>query len=166
MNVTDVGHLTGDADDGEDKMEKSARETGRSPAEIAEYYTAAFFEDIDRLNIIRPKTACTATKHIGNMIALIKRLEEKGYTYIEGGNVYFDTEKFENYGELALLDRQNLKAGARIAVDGNKKNPADFVLWFTNSKFENHIMQWNSPWGEGYPGWHIEMFCNEHEISG
>ncbi len=156
MNVTDVGHLTGDQDDGEDKLEKSARETGKSPAEIAEFYTDAFFRDIDRLNIIRPKTACVATKHIGNMIGLIKRLEAGGFTYIEGGNVYFDTEKFAGYGELALLDRQKLKAGARIAVDGNKKNPADFVLWFTKSKFENHIMQWDSPWGTGYPGWHIE----------
>ncbi len=156
MNVTDVGHLTGDQDDGEDKLEKSARETGKSPTEIAEFYTDAFFRDIDRLNIIRPKTACVATKHIGNMIGLIKRLEAGGFTYIEGGNVYFDTEKFAGYGELALLDRQKLKAGARIAVDGNKKNPADFVLWFTKSKFENHIMQWDSPWGTGYPGWHIE----------
>ncbi|HAK45967.1 MAG TPA: cysteine--tRNA ligase [Spirochaeta sp.] len=156
MNITDVGHLTGDADDGEDKMEKSARETGKTPADIASFFTDAFFKDIDRLNITRPKTACAATKHIGNMIGLIKRLEAKGFTYIEGGNVYFDTSKFENYGEMALLDRQKLKAGARIAVDGNKKNPADFVLWFTNSKFENHIMQWESPWGRGYPGWHVE----------
>ena len=156
MNITDVGHLTGDQDDGEDKMEKSARETGRTPVEIAEFYTDAFFKDIDRLNIVRPKTACAATKHIGNMIALIKNLEGKGFTYVEGGNVYFDTAKFERYGEMALLDRQKLRAGARIAVDSNKKNPADFVLWFTNSKFENHIMEWDSPWGKGYPGWHIE----------
>ncbi|MDC7227443.1 MAG: cysteine--tRNA ligase [Spirochaetales bacterium] len=156
MNITDVGHLTGDADEGEDKMEKSARETGRSPAEIASFYTDAFFNDIDRLNIVRPKTACAATKHIGNMIGLIKKLEAKGFTYISGGNVYFDTSKFDRYGELALLDRQKLRAGARIAVDDNKKNPADFVLWFTNSKFENHIMQWDSPWGSGYPGWHVE----------
>ena len=156
MNVTDVGHLTGDADDGEDKMEKSARETGRSPEEIAVFYTDAFFKDIDRLNIMRPVTACVATKHIGNMIALIKKLENMGFTYTEGGNVYFDTSKLDNYGELALLDRQKLRAGARIEVDGNKKNPRDFVLWFTKSKFENHIMQWDSPWGKGYPGWHIE----------
>ncbi len=156
MNVTDVGHLTGDQDDGEDKMEKSARETGKTPEEIADFFTDAFFNDIDRLNIMRPATACRATKHIGNMIGLIKRLEAGGFTYLEGGNVYFDTSKFDSYGELALLDRQKLKAGARIAVDGNKKNPADFVLWFTNSKFENHIMQWDSPWGRGYPGWHIE----------
>ena len=156
MNITDVGHLTGDQDEGEDKMEKSARETGKTPAEIADFFTDAFFNDIDRLNIVRPKTACAATKHIGNMIGLIKRLEAKGFTYIAGGNVYFDTSKFDRYGELALLDRQKLRAGARIAVDDNKKNPADFVLWFTNSKFENHIMQWDSPWGKGYPGWHIE----------
>ena len=156
MNITDVGHLTGDADEGEDKMEKSARETGKTPADIAAFYTDAFFTDIDRLNIMRPKTACAATKHIGNMIGLIKRLEANGFTYLSGGNVYFDTSKFDDYGKMALLDRQKLRAGARIAVDGNKKNPADFVLWFTNSKFENHILQWDSPWGSGYPGWHIE----------
>ncbi|MDC7126117.1 MAG: cysteine--tRNA ligase [Spirochaetales bacterium] len=156
MNITDVGHLTGDADDGEDKLEKSARETGKTPEEISQFYTKAFFNDIDRLNIKRPNTACVATKHIGNMIGLIKRIEANGFTYSAGGNVYFDTAKFEKYGDLALLDRQKLRAGARIAVDGNKKNPADFVLWFTNSKFENHLMQWDSPWGKGYPGWHIE----------
>ena len=156
MNVTDVGHLTGDDDEGEDKMEKSARESGKTPDEIAAFYTQAFFNDTDRLNIKRPNTACTATKHIGEMIGLIKRLEDNGFTYVSGGNVYFDTARFEKYGELALLDRQKLKAGARIEVDGNKKNPADFVLWFTKSKFENHLMQWDSPWGKGYPGWHIE----------
>lgn len=156
MNITDVGHLTGDEDDGEDKMEKSARETGKTPEEIASFYTDAFFRDIDRLNIVRPTTACVATKHIGNMVGLIKKLEAKGFTYTEGGNVYFDTSKFERYGEMALLDRQKLRAGARIEVDSNKKSPRDFVLWFTKSKFENHIMQWDSPWGKGYPGWHIE----------
>ncbi|MBI9105975.1 MAG: cysteine--tRNA ligase [Spirochaetales bacterium] len=156
MNVTDVGHLTGDEDDGEDKMEKSARETGKTPEEVAAFYTEAFFTDIDRLNIVRPKTACVATKHIGEMIALIKKLEERGFTYTSGGNVYFDASKFERYGEMALLDRQKLRNGARIEIDTNKKNPRDFVLWFTKSKFENHIMQWDSPWGKGYPGWHIE----------
>ena len=165
MNVTDVGHLTGDEDDGEDKMEKSARETGKTPEEIAEFYTEAFFRDIDRLNIRRPVTACVATKHIGNMIGLIKRLEEKGFTYTEGGNVYFDTSKFEKYGELALLDRQKLRAGARIEVDDNKKHPRDFVLWFTKSKFENHIMQWDSPWGKGIPRLAYRMLGDEHEVS-
>ncbi len=156
MNITDVGHLTGDTDDGEDKMEKSARETGKTPEDIAAFYTEAFFNDTQRLNILKPSTSCAATDHIGNMIGLIKRLEKNGFTYVSGGNVYFDTSKFPSYGELALLDRQQLRDGARIEVDTNKKNPRDFVLWFTNSKFENHLMQWDSPWGSGYPGWHIE----------
>ncbi|MCQ2604124.1 MAG: cysteine--tRNA ligase [Spirochaetia bacterium] len=156
MNITDVGHLTDDADDGEDKMAKSAREKGQSVYEIADFYTKAFFNDIDRLNIIRPTISCKATEHIADMIALVKTLEERGYTYEAGGNIYFSIDKFPDYGKLALLDRQNLQAGARIEVDGNKRNPYDFVLWFTKSKFENHAMIWDSPWGKGYPGWHLE----------
>lgn len=156
MNVTDVGHLTDDADEGEDKMEKSAREKGQSVQEIADFYTRAFFTDTEKLNILEPTVACAATKHIGEMIGLVRRLEEKGYTYEAGGNIYFDTRRFPGYGKMALLDQQELISGARVAVDQNKKNPEDFVLWFTNSKFENHIMSWNSPWGEGYPGWHLE----------
>jgi cysteinyl-tRNA synthetase len=156
MNITDVGHLTDDADEGEDKMEKSSRESGKSVWEIAKYYTDAFFRDTDRLNIIRPTVAPRATEHIDDMIALIKRLEEGGHTYQAGGNVYFSIDTFPDYGRLALLDRQDLQAGARIEVDSNKRNPHDFVLWFTNSKFENHAMLWDSPWGKGYPGWHIE----------
>lgn len=156
MNVTDVGHLTDDGDTGEDKMERGAREKGKSVWEIAEIYTRAFFDDIEALNIESPVIACRATDHIDDMIALIKRLEERGFTYESGGNVYFDTSRFPEYGRLALLDRQKLKAGARIAVDANKRNPQDFVLWFTRSKFEGHVMNWDSPWGRGYPGWHIE----------
>ena len=156
MNVTDVGHLTDDGDDGEDKMELGARTAGKSVWEIAERYTAAFFDDTDALNIIRPGTICKATDHVEDMIALIERLDQNGFVYITGGNVYFDTARFDSYGALALLDRQSLQAGARIAVDGNKRNPADFVLWFTNSKYKNHVMSWDSPWGIGYPGWHIE----------
>lgn len=156
MNITDVGHLTDDADDGEDKMAKSAREKGQSVYDIADFYTKAFFNDIDRLNIIHPTISCKATEHINEMIALVKTLEEKGYTYEAGGNIYFSIDKFPEYGKLALLDRQNLQAGARIEVDGNKRNPHDFVLWFTKSKFENHAMIWDSPWGKGYPGWHLE----------
>ncbi len=156
MNVTDVGHLTDDADQGEDKMEVSAREKKMSVWEIAEFYTNAFFEDTDKLNILRPEVVCRATDHIEDMIDLIKRIEENGYTYFAAGNLYFDTTKVPNYGELALLDRQELKAGARIAVDENKRNPQDFVLWFTKSKFEKQTMVWDSPWGRGYPGWHIE----------
>ena len=156
MNITDVGHLTDDADEGEDKMEKSAREKGQSVWEIAEYFTKAFFTDTEKLNILNPHVSCKATEHIQEMIDLIKTLEEKGFTYEAGGNIYFSIDKFPEYGKMALLDRQKLSAGARIEVDSNKKNPHDFVLWFTNSKFENHAMLWDSPWGRGYPGWHIE----------
>ena len=156
MNITDVGHLTGDEDDGEDKMIKGARESGKSVWEIAEHYTDAFFADTDALNIKRPSIVCRATDHVDDMISLIHTLEERGHVYASGGNIYFDTSKFEGYGRLALLDRQKLMPGARIAIDTYKKNPADFVLWFTNSKFEHQAMQWDSPWGRGYPGWHIE----------
>ena len=156
MNITDVGHLTDDADQGEDKMIKGARQTGKSVWEIAEHYTDVFFDDIDRLNILRPHVTCRATDHINDMIDLINTLEKRGYVYLAGGNVYFDTSKFDHYGKLALLDRQELRAGARIEIDENKKNPADFALWFTRSKFENQVMMWDSPWGKGYPGWHIE----------
>jgi cysteinyl-tRNA synthetase len=156
MNVTDVGHLTDDADEGEDKVIKSAREMGKSVWDIAEHFTEAFFTDIEKLDIEQPSVVCKATDHIDDMIDMIKRIEANGYTYESGGNVYFDTSKFPNYGELALLDRQEQKAGARIEVDENKKHPRDFVLWFTKSKFENQAMIWDSPWGRGYPGWHIE----------
>ena len=156
MNITDVGHLTDDADEGEDKMEKSAREKGQTVWEVAEYYTKAFFNDTEKLNILNPHISCKATDHIKEMIDLIRTLEEKGFTYEAGGNIYFSIDKFPDYGKLALLDRQKLNAGARIEVDSNKKNPHDFVLWFTKSKFENHAMLWDSPWGKGYPGWHVE----------
>ncbi|MFW5768506.1 MAG: cysteine--tRNA ligase [Spirochaetota bacterium] len=156
MNITDVGHLTDDADEGEDKMTKSAREKKKSVWEIAEFYTDAFFEDTDKLNIERPEIACRATEHIDEMIALVERLEAKGYTYESGGNIYFDISRVEDYGKLALLDRQELLAGARVDVDQEKKNPHDFVLWFTRSKFEHQAMLWDSPWGKGYPGWHLE----------
>ncbi|MBL8968736.1 MAG: cysteine--tRNA ligase [Spirochaetaceae bacterium] len=156
MNITDVGHLSDDADSGEDKMVKSAQERGKTVYEIAQFYTDAFFRDLDRMNIDRPEIVCKATDHIPEMIALIKRIEERGYTYSAGGNLYFDVTKFPKYGELALLKLDELKAGARIEVDPNKKNPADFALWFTKSKFENQAMIWDSPWGRGYPGWHIE----------
>ncbi|MBN1686313.1 MAG: cysteine--tRNA ligase [Spirochaetales bacterium] len=156
MNITDVGHLTGDEDDGEDKMLEGARRKGMSVWEIAAMYTNAFFNDTDRLHILRPHVACRATEHIEDMIDLIRRLEEKGYVYIANGNVFFDTGKFESYGKMALLDKQELRAGARIEVDTTKKHPADFALWFTNSKFEHQTMMWDSPWGRGYPGWHLE----------
>ena len=156
MNITDVGHLTGDGDDGEDKMEKSARESGKSVWDIAKFYTEAFFKDYDSLNIIRPDVICPATQHIPQMIELIQRLEKGGHTYIAGGNVYFSIDTFPSYGKLARLNLDDLKSGARIDIDSNKKNPKDFVLWFTNSKFGEQAMMWDSPWGRGYPGWHIE----------
>ncbi|MBN2051035.1 MAG: cysteine--tRNA ligase [Spirochaetales bacterium] len=156
MNVTDVGHLTDDADEGEDKMVKSSREEGRSVWDIAKFYTEAFFKDTDRLNILRPHTACAATDHIQEMIDLIRRIEENGFTYSSGGNLYFSIDACNDYGKLALLDREGLRAGARIDVDGMKRNPHDFVLWFTNSKFTHQAMMWDSPWGRGYPGWHVE----------
>ncbi|NBB89567.1 MAG: cysteine--tRNA ligase [Spirochaetes bacterium] len=156
MNVTDVGHLTDDADEGEDKVIKSAREMGKTVWDIANYFTEAFFNDVDKLRIEQPTVVCKATDHIDDMIEMIRRIEANGYTYESGGNIYFDTSKFPNYGELALLDRQDQRAGARIEVDENKKHPRDFVLWFTQSKFGNQAMTWDSPWGRGYPGWHIE----------
>ena len=156
MNVTDVGHLTDDADEGEDKVIKSAREMGKTVWDIAEHFTEAFFTDVEKLNIEQPTVICKATDHIDDMIEMIRRIEANGYTYEAGGNIYFDTSKFPNDGELALLDRQEQRAGARIEVDENKKHPRDFVLWFTKSKFENQAMTWDSPWGRGYPGWHIE----------
>jgi len=156
MNLTDVGHLSGDDDTGEDKMVRSAQERGASVLEVAQFYTDAFFRDEERLNIIRPNVVCKATEHVGDMIALIQRIEKNGYTYSAGGNLYFDVTRFPHYGDLARLKLDELQAGARVDVDENKKNPHDFVLWFTKSKFENQALVWDSPWGRGYPGWHIE----------
>ncbi len=156
MNLTDVGHLSGDDDTGEDKMVKSAVERNQTVLDIARFYTEAFFRDTDRLGIARPNVVCKATEHVGEMIALIKRIEAKGFTYSAGGNLYFDITKMPSYGELAMLRTEDLRAGARIEVDENKRNPHDFVLWFTKSKFENQALVWDSPWGRGYPGWHIE----------
>jgi len=156
MNITDVGHLVSDADEGEDKMALAARREKKTSAEIAAYYTEIFFKDCTKLNIVRPTTVCKATEHIPDMIALIERLEARGMTYIAGGNVYFDVSKLPDYGKLAKLDVANMNARARVDVDANKRNPLDFVLWFTRSKFENQELQWDSPWGRGYPGWHIE----------
>lgn len=156
MNITDIGHLAGDSDEGEDKMVKTAQERGQSVLEIAQFYTDAFFIDMDRLNIERPTIICKATDHVQDMIDLIKRLEANGHTYMAGGNLYYDISTFPDYGKLARLNMDDLKAGARIDVDHNKRNPYDFVLWFTKSKFENQALTWESPWGRGYPGWHIE----------
>ena len=156
MNITDIGHLTGDQDSGKDKMLETAKEKGKTVLEIADFYTKAFFKDTERLNIKRPTVVCKATDHIQDMIELIKRIEANGHTYMAGGNLYFDISTFPDYGKLALLNLDDLKAGARIDIDENKRNPYDFVLWFTKSKFENQALVWDSPWGRGYPGWHIE----------
>jgi cysteinyl-tRNA synthetase len=156
MNITDVGHLSGDNDEGDDKMVKSAEERGKSVLEIADFYTKAFFKDTERMNILKPTVICKAIEHVGEMIGLIKRIEARGYTYSAGGNLYFDVSKFPGYGDLALLRLDELKAGVRVSADQNKRNPQDFVLWFTRSKFENQALVWDSPWGRGYPGWHIE----------
>jgi cysteinyl-tRNA synthetase len=156
MNITDVGHLSGDNDSGDDKMVKSAEERGKGVLEIADFYTRAFFNDTERLNIQHPTVVCKATDHIEDMIGLIKRIEDQGFTYFSGGNLYFDISRFPSYGDLALLRMEELRAGARTGEDKNKRNPQDFVLWFTKSKFENQALVWDSPWGRGYPGWHIE----------
>lgn len=156
MNITDVGHLTGDGDEGEDKLNKRSKETGRTVWDIAKFYTDAFMEDERKLNIEKPKVICKATDHIAEMIDLVKTLEEKGHTYIADGNVYFSIDTIDDYGKLARLNLDELKSGARIDVDSAKKNPKDFVLWFTNSKFKDQVMVWPSPWGVGYPGWHLE----------
>ena len=156
MNITDVGHLVSDADQGEDKMAVAAKREGKKSEDIANYYTEVFFRHSALLGIVRPDIVCKATEHISEMIALVQQLEEKGFAYLSGGNVYFDVAKFERYGDLAQLDVEQLRAGARIEVDGNKRSPMDFALWFTKSKFDNQELQWDSPWGRGYPGWHIE----------
>ncbi|MDR3145183.1 MAG: cysteine--tRNA ligase [Treponema sp.] len=156
MNITDVGHLSGDNDEGDDKMLKSAEERGKSVLEIADFYTRAFFSDTERMNIEKPSVVCKATEHVGDMIELIARIQAKGYTYASGGNLYFDVTKFPSYGELALFRQNDPKARARVQGDPNKRNPRDFVLWFTKSKFEDQALVWDSPWGRGYPGWHIE----------
>ena len=160
MNITDVGHLSDDGDNGEDKMKKSAAERHQSVLEVANFYTDAFMKDIDAMNIRHPDVICRATEHINDMIELIKKIEENGHTYMAGGNLYYDISTFPDYGKLANLNLDELKAGAGkrkvVVIDENKRNPGDFVLWFTKSKFEDQAMTWDSPWGRGYPGWHIE----------
>ncbi len=156
MNVTDVGHLTSDADEGEDKMEKGARREGKTANEIADYYFKAFVSDLKKLNIEEPDTWCWATKNIDAQIDLIKILEKKGYTYKTSDGIYFDTSKFENYNKLSHLNLEDLKEGARVEANKEKKNPTDFALWKFSPKNEQRQQEWNSPWGVGFPGWHIE----------
>lgn len=156
MNVTDVGHLTSDADSGEDRMLLGARREGKSVWEIARFYEKVFFDDLAALNVLPPTHICRATEHIPEMIALVQAILDKGYGYESGGNVYFYVDRFPNYGELGgqMLDHQ--LAEARVDPDENKRNPFDFVLWFTESKYPDQVMKWDSPWGVGFPGWHVE----------
>lgn len=154
MNITDVGHLMSDADDGEDKMVTASKKQNKTPEEIAAYYTEVFFEDLQKLNIEKPEIICKATDHITEMIDFVKTLEEKGYAYQTQDGIYFDISKFPQYGILSKADLSEQKAGARVDVNEDKRNPADFALWKKAPK--EHIMQWQSPWGMGYPGWHIE----------
>ncbi|MBT3836489.1 cysteine--tRNA ligase [Candidatus Woesearchaeota archaeon] len=153
MNITDVGHLTSDSDEGEDKMLKGARREKKTVWEVAEFYTKAFQDDLKKLNIISPNKWAKATDHIKEQISMIQTLEKKGFTYASGGNVYFDTSKSKDYGKLTNLD---FESKARVSKDKNKKNQHDFVLWFTKSKFDSQEMKWDSPFGKGYPGWHLE----------
>ena len=156
MNITDVGHLTSDADIGDDKMLIGAQREGKTVWEIAKFYTEAFMENIADLNVLAPTIVCAATDHIWLQIKLIQKLEKKGFTYEAGGNVYFDTSALKDYGKLAGVKDKKGKSVARVEKDANKKNNHDFVLWFTKSKFGGQDMKWDSPWGVGYPGWHIE----------
>ena len=161
MNITDVCHLSSDADTGEDKMLKGAKREHKTVLEIAKFYTDAFFSDCNKLNIKRPDVVEPATNCIDEFIKMISGLLEKGYAYIAGGNVYFDTSKLDKYYTLSSHNEDDLMVGVRddVDVDENKRNKTDFVLWFTKSKFDDQELKWDSPWGVGYPGWHIECSC-------
>ena len=154
MNITDVGHLVSDGDEGEDKMIKSARQEGKEPLEIANYYTKLFFKDLENLNIEIPEIICRATDNIEDMLKAVEDLVKRGYAYETSSAIYFDISKLDKYPILSNLDIENQKAGARVEVDKEKRNPHDFAVWIKAP--ENHLMKWNSPWGPSYPGWHIE----------
>ncbi len=158
MNITDVGHLTSDSDTGDDKMVNSAKKEHKTVLDIAKFYTDAFFKDTDKLNIKRPDIVSPATENIDEYIKIITKLLKTGYAYERGGNVYFDTSKLDDYYKLTNHVKEELISGVRDTVeeDTNKKNKTDFVLWFTKSKFEDQELKWDSPFGKGYPGWHIE----------
>ena len=158
MNITDVGHLTSDSDSGEDKMEVARKREGKSSMEIAKFYTDAFFKDFEKVNCKRPEIVSPATENIEMYIKMIEKLLEDGYAYLSGGNVYFDISKLKDYYVLTNHKEDEMVVGVREGVeeDSSKHNQADFALWFTTSKFEGHELLWDSPWGIGYPGWHIE----------
>ena len=161
MNITDVGHLTSDADEGEDKMVKGAKREHKTVLEIAKQYTDAFFADCEKLHIKKPDVVVPATSEVSEFIRVIERLIETGYAYEAGGNIYFDTSKPKQYNVFHDFGEEDLEEGVRegVGVDSNKRNKTDFVLWFTKSKFEDQELKWESPFGLGYPGWHIECSC-------
>ncbi|HNZ97974.1 cysteine--tRNA ligase [Ruminococcus sp.] len=161
MNITDVGHLTSDGDTGDDKMLKGAKREHKTVMEIAKFYTDAFFGDCEKLNIKKPDTVVPATTYIDEFIRVISTLMDKGYAYEAGGNIYFDTSKLDKYYVFNDFNEEDLAVGVRegVEADENKRNKADFVLWFTKSKFDDQELKWDSPWGVGYPGWHIECSC-------
>ena len=164
MNITDVGHLVSDGDEGEDKMEKAAKAEKKDPLEIAKIYTERFFNDFERLNIERPEIVCKATDHIKEMIQFVQRLIDNGYAYETSTAIYFDVSKLDKYGVLSGVDVRKQKAGARVKVDEEKRNPYDFALFIKAP--ENHIMKWESPWGLAYPGWHIECSTMSNKYLG
>ena len=168
MNITDVGHLTSDADEGEDKMLKGAKREKKTVMEIAKFYTDAFFADCDKLRIKKPEYIQPATGCIPEFISMIETLLEKDYAYAAGGNIYFDTSKLEKYYVFNDFNEEDLDVGVRetVEADNNKKNKADFVLWFTKSKFDDQELKWDSPFGVGYPGWHIECSCIANKFLG
>lgn len=156
MNITDVGHLVSDGDDGEDKMQKGARRDGTTAWAVAERYTNRFLEGMTELNLLPPEILSKATEHIDEQVELIKQLEEKGHTYSIDDGVYFDTKTFSTYADFARLDLEAMRAGARVSYNSQKRNPSDFALWKFSPMNEHRDMEWDSPWGRGFPGWHIE----------
>ncbi len=164
MNITDVGHLVSDGDEGEDKIVEAAEKERKSPLEIAEFYTNRFLIDFDRLNIDKPEIICKATEHIKEMENFVQDLIDNGYAYETSSAIYFDVSKLDEYGILSGIDLRNQKAGARVEVDKEKRNPYDFALWIKAPK--NHIMKWESPWGLCYPGWHIECSTMSNKYLG
>lgn len=166
MNITDVGHLVGDSSDGEDKLEKTSRQTGETAWDIAKKYTDLFVKDMARLNMIAPTVLPRATEHIKQQIELVKTLEEKGFTYQTSDGIYFDTSKLADYGKLSGQKLEDKQEGARVEINAEKKNSTDFALWKFSPKYEKRQMEWESPWGIGFPGWHVECSAMSEEYLG
>lgn len=166
MNITDVGHLVSDADEGEDKLEKGARREGKSAWDVAQFYGDDFVDGLKKLNFVMPSHLVKATEHIPEQIALVKTLEDKGFTYIIDDGVYFDTARLDDYGKLTGQNRDDLKAGARVEFNQQKRNPSDFALWKFSPKDRQRDMEWDSPWGKGFPGWHVECSAMAMEYLG